>query len=97
MRKFAKKLFEYIGNVGVAFIATGAISGFFEQVVTAMAFKISAVGVVFIVLASLITKEWDMNILDMVLLMMLVVAAVGVVMYYFPFSKNKQHDHKHTA
>lgn len=57
MKKFAKKLFEYIGNIGVAFIATGVIAGFFEQVVAEMAFKITITGIMFIILASLITKE----------------------------------------
>ena len=57
MKKFAKRLFDYIGNIGVAFIATGAIAGFFEQVAVAMAVRVSVVGIIFIILASLITKE----------------------------------------
>jgi hypothetical protein len=48
---------SHIGNIGVAFIATGAIAGFFEQVGIEAAVKVAAIGLVFIIIASLITKE----------------------------------------
>jgi hypothetical protein len=48
---------SHIGNIGVAFIATGVIAGFFEQVAIEAAVKVAAIGLVFIIIASLITKE----------------------------------------
>lgn len=34
-----------------------------------------------------------MNTLDTILIMVWIIAITGVIMYYFPFSKNKQHKH----